>query len=177
MSAKPEPFWIARIAAGQPARLRNPGESAKDYRIAMGWDQPKPDPELEPCPFCGGDSELDTRQGYAQFPPNGKSGTRITVYCRDCGSEVGVCREDVPDITPEAVVEMWNRRTPARVDDLAALVSQLVHALRKAAPGHALAERALDYLKRKGLQGSPLRAGVQGTSLSGCAEPNHKEQK
>ena len=41
MSAKPEPFWIARIAAGQPARLRNPGESAEDYRIAMGWDKPK----------------------------------------------------------------------------------------------------------------------------------------
>jgi hypothetical protein len=41
MSAKPDPFWIARIAAGQPARLRNPGESAEDYRIAMGWDKPK----------------------------------------------------------------------------------------------------------------------------------------
>lgn len=41
MSAKPEPFWIERIAAGRPPRLRNPGESVEDYRIAMGWDQPK----------------------------------------------------------------------------------------------------------------------------------------
>jgi hypothetical protein len=38
MNKKPEPFWIARIAAGQPARLRNPGESVEDYRVAMGWD-------------------------------------------------------------------------------------------------------------------------------------------
>jgi hypothetical protein len=38
--AKPEPFWITRIAAGGSPRLRNPGESTEDYRIAMGWDQP-----------------------------------------------------------------------------------------------------------------------------------------
>lgn len=42
-------------------------------------------------------------------------------------------------------------------DDLAALVRQLVRSLRKAAPQHALPDKALDYLKRKGLQGSPLR--------------------
>lgn len=43
MSAKPDPFWIARIAAGEPPRLRNDGESVEDYRIAMGWDKPKAD--------------------------------------------------------------------------------------------------------------------------------------
>jgi hypothetical protein len=54
---------------------------------------------------------------------------------------------------------------PARqVDDLAALVGRLVRALRKAAPDNALADQALDYLRRQGLQGSPLRnAGVVGT--------------
>jgi hypothetical protein len=41
MSAKPEPNWIARIAAGEAPRLRNPGESVEDYRIAMGWDKPQ----------------------------------------------------------------------------------------------------------------------------------------
>jgi hypothetical protein len=40
MSAKPEPFWIACMAAGSAPRLRNPGESVEDYRIAMGWDKP-----------------------------------------------------------------------------------------------------------------------------------------
>ena len=46
----------------------------------------------------------------------------------------------------------------APVDDLAQLVKQLVRALRKALPGNDLADKALDYLKRQGLQGSPLRA-------------------
>lgn len=65
--------------------------------------------ELKPCPFCGGDAELDTRQGYSQFP-NGQRGSRIAAYCRDCGADIGICREDVPSIEPEQVVELWNRR-------------------------------------------------------------------
>jgi hypothetical protein len=43
------------------------------------------------------------------------------------------------------------------MDDLVSLVAQLVRALRKADPYHGLSERAADYLKRKGLCGSPLR--------------------
>lgn len=46
----------------------------------------------------------------------------------------------------------------ASVDDLAQLVKQLAQALRKAAPNHVLPAKALDYLRRQGLQGSPLRA-------------------
>lgn len=45
----------------------------------------------------------------------------------------------------------------ALADNLAALVRQLVVALRKARPEHPAAERALSYLQRKGLIGSPLR--------------------
>jgi phage gpG-like protein len=42
-------------------------------------------------------------------------------------------------------------------DDLTALVARLAHSLRKAAPDNDLPAKALDYLCRKGLQGSPLR--------------------
>lgn len=42
--------------------------------------------------------------------------------------------------------------------DLSTLVKQLVQALRKAAPNSDLPQIALDYLRRKGLQGSPLRS-------------------
>lgn len=44
-----------------------------------------------------------------------------------------------------------------QVADLAALVKHLAHQLRKAAPDNDLAGRAVDYLKREGLQGSPMR--------------------
>ncbi|WP_147479753.1 hypothetical protein [Pseudomonas syringae group genomosp. 3] len=49
------------------------------------------------------------------------------------------------------------RNSSSCVDDLSALVRQLVQHLRKAAPDNDLPEKAMDYLKRKGLQGSPLR--------------------
>lgn len=52
----------------------------------------------------------------------------------------------------------WMIETPSpSVDDMAAVIRQLVRSLRKASPGNEVAERALDYLKRHGLQGSPLR--------------------
>lgn len=42
-------------------------------------------------------------------------------------------------------------------DDLVALVQRLARELRRAAPDNDLPEKALDYLRRKNLQGTPLR--------------------
>jgi hypothetical protein len=50
------------------------------------------------------------------------------------------------------------------VDDLATLVSRLVRALKKLNPDHYLAVAALGYLKRHGLEGSPLRAQPTGAA-------------
>lgn len=44
------------------------------------------------------------------------------------------------------------------IDDLSALVRRLAQALCKASPDNDLPAKALDYLQRKGLQGSPLRS-------------------
>lgn len=57
----------------------------------------------------------------------------------------------------------------ASVEDLAMLVRRLVSKLEKECPGTDLAPQALDYLKRVGLQGSPLRAAPQ-QSLAPAAE-------
>ena len=43
------------------------------------------------------------------------------------------------------------------VGELAMLVRQLVHTLRKSSPDSEISARALDYLKRKGLAGTFLR--------------------
>lgn len=48
-----------------------------------------------------------------------------------------------------------------QVDDMALLIRQLVHSLNKSASGHERAKAALDYLKRHGLQGNPLRTTTQ----------------
>lgn len=49
------------------------------------------------------------------------------------------------------------RAGTGRLDYLADLSWRLVHALRKAAPGHALTATAMVYLQRHALRGSPLR--------------------
>ena len=61
-------------------------------------------------------------------------------------------------------------------DDLAALVRRLARSLRKAAPDHDLPSKALDYLARNGLQGSPLRDGaaVHNVELTGAARHERK---
>ena len=64
---------------------------------------------LLPCPFCGSDAEMDTRQAYRALA-GGKLGTAIAVYCVACSASVSTCREAVPGITEEEVIEQWNRR-------------------------------------------------------------------
>jgi hypothetical protein len=48
------------------------------------------------------------------------------------------------------------------VDDLAALTKKFVQRLSKAAPDNDLPAKAMDYLGRKGLQGSAMREIVEG---------------
>ena len=64
--------------------------------------------KMLPCPFCGGEAELDTAQNYRAI--NGHFGNRVVVYCADCGADQGTCVEDVPDIHPNEVIERWNKR-------------------------------------------------------------------
>jgi hypothetical protein len=98
---------------------------------------------LLPCAFCGSAGKV----------------TNGTVKCTglSCGAEIWTLHD-------EASIERWNRRPSSsigedgRAGDLSMLVRQLVHSLKKAKPDSDLAARAVDYLKRKGLAGSPLRA-------------------
>lgn len=49
------------------------------------------------------------------------------------------------------------RQADRRAEDLAVLVRRPARTLMKAAPDNDLSDKALDYLKRAGLEGSPLR--------------------
>jgi hypothetical protein len=65
---------------------------------------------------------------------------------------------EVERVSPPAVVTIATHKATQPVDDLAMLTRELVRALSKASPDSPLIARTMDYLKRKGLQGSPLRA-------------------
>lgn len=75
--------------------------------------------KILPCPFCGGDAELDTGQTYRAL--NGQFGHRVVVYCTKCDADMGTCVEDVPDIHPNEVIERWNCRAAPQGDGLAEL--------------------------------------------------------
>ena len=72
--------------------------------------------ELKPCPFCGGEAELDTSQAYRALS-GGALGFRAVVYCARCGADMGFCYEDAPGTPREdivnQVVDDWNRRAPS----------------------------------------------------------------
>lgn len=66
--------------------------------------------ELKPCPFCGGEAELDfAGKSFTYTASNGKpydSGFYYTVKCRDevCGCKIGIYED------AEMALSAWNRR-------------------------------------------------------------------
>lgn len=70
--------------------------------------------------------------------------------------ELKHCREIMAKMG-EALNPTYMGEPLITMGDLAMLTKRLAHALREAAPAHDLPTRALDYLQRMGLLGSPLR--------------------
>jgi len=69
--------------------------------------------ELKPCPFCGGEAEADTMQGFRAMA-SGRLENAAAIYCRDCSAQMSFCYSDEPDIPREDVmanlVVAWNTR-------------------------------------------------------------------
>lgn len=69
--------------------------------------------ELKPCPFCGGDAELDTMQAYRNISTKGLA-YQAAVYCTQCSAHMTFCYADAPGIPREGVVadtiNNWNQR-------------------------------------------------------------------
>ena len=85
-------------------------------------------------------------------------------YLHECGKkpslrtlEFSKGYKSIP-LYPEHQVRPLLAAQQFTLDELAILTRKLVQQLRKASPGDESAEKALDYLKRKGLAGNPLRA-------------------
>lgn len=64
------------------------------------------DPELKPCPFCGGEAELSC--GFYNAVDY------ATVMCTDCGAKICFDSDHDPELTfdamEEAAIRDWNRR-------------------------------------------------------------------
>lgn len=66
---------------------------------------------LKPCPFCGGEAELDRtmeRFEYCTGGPNSVMDYGYWVYCTKCDASLGAI--NVPPSSPEEATRDWNRR-------------------------------------------------------------------
>lgn len=76
--------------------------------------------ELKPCPFCGGEAEMDTMQGYLILH-SGELDNRSTIYCLDCDAEMGFCHADLDSWQIEAAIKnlitAWNTRASTEAAD------------------------------------------------------------
>lgn len=71
--------------------------------------------QLKPCPFCGGDVQLETVKSRA--------GTLYGVVCRNTTNRGCTCAmEQVPSRSAEAAIARWNMRKPE--DELRAQLAQ-----------------------------------------------------
>jgi hypothetical protein len=200
MSAKPEPFWIARLAAGHAPRLRNPGESAEDYRIAMGWDKPKDGrpcadcENVEPCDMLGRCIKHDpVPKGHDEYTKLGiPDGTHIEP-CPVCAADAElwqympkpdapaqkvVCCEHSDDIGPHDALAGGG--CPLYMPPLSfyrPTIREAVKHWNEYAQALGKLRRANGWKRARVLRGSADGSGVSPSDLRACAEPNHKEQK
>ena len=92
--------------------------------------------------------------------PQAKEGDKFFALTMEQIVAYGVAVGNAAVAMDLAIRTPTEERTQQQVADLAALVKQLVRAIRYASPGHKLADKAMGYLHRNGLVGSPLRVEI-----------------
>lgn len=69
---------------------------------------------LLPCPFCGGDAEMDTQRSYRAMSPRADIGHGVAIYCTKCSADMMHCYEDHAGTDKEDLwadlAGLWNRR-------------------------------------------------------------------
>lgn len=90
--------------------------------------------KLAPCPFCGGEAEMDTQRSYRALT-SGKLGRAVAIYCLACDADMTLCWEDVPAMATDdmaaLLTENWNRRASPS-PDLSAENARLREVLKQA---------------------------------------------
>ena len=62
------------------------------------------DIKLKPCPFCGGEGEIN------RFYSSMSIRVSVQILCKNCGGRSGSFDEDARYCADEKAAESWNRR-------------------------------------------------------------------
>ena len=74
--------------------------------------------ELKPCPFCGGEAEMDYYQPFRHYR-TGEPLDQPAVYCRDCSAQIAHYPGDLSlsrEETAEIVIAAWNTQPKENTD-------------------------------------------------------------
>lgn len=78
--------------------------------------------KLKACPFCGGDAESDTTQGFRRMM-DGAISKAVAIYCLRCTAQITMCHDDHKEYAPEDMLtiltDAWNIRAGAREPEAA----------------------------------------------------------
>lgn len=120
-TATAEPDALERAAQGKPPRLRNPGESTEDYRIAMGWDEPKSSPAVEKAMdrfYAAGPSRnaLENCRLFAARHRKEEWAKTILKFCSE-GGATGSPLRSAPPLSDEQVRSLWQTIDTGDIED------------------------------------------------------------
>ena len=113
-----------------------------------------PTTKIKNCPFCGAPADLDAVRTFRSLT-SGNLERAIAVYCTSCTAEISVCVHDVPEITPEDVVSMWNDQPV--MDNMQLLLQRLAYRLDRLDKSVNATQEVNDYLSGVGRWPRTLR--------------------
>lgn len=159
-------WQAARRAPAAPVPLRKPTVAQVSDAIgyhASAWDCVDPR-ELIDAILMLAAAPQPPEAAPVELPEYGidtanHAGIRVRGYTEQQVRDLLAAQASVSNGTLASQPPFQTEAGAARqLEEIAVLVRVLVRALRKADPANPRAARALDYLKRHGLQGNPLRA-------------------
>lgn len=67
---------------------------------------------LRCCPFCGGNAESDTAQGF--YKSDGSISNAVAIYCTKCDVQMSKLWSEYPELDPDNIIKilrhLWNCR-------------------------------------------------------------------
>lgn len=82
------------------------------FLIRDALNAPESASVLRQCPFCGGEAESDTTQGF--YKSDGSLSNAVAIYCTKCDVQMSKCWSDYPELDPDNILKIlrhvWNCR-------------------------------------------------------------------